>query len=44
MLTIPNLQKADWKLHVLLCCHPESEGLVDVLSLHNCVHQLIHKF
>lgn len=44
MLTTPNLQKADWKLRVLLCCHAESVGLMDVFSFHICAHQLIHKF
>lgn len=28
---------------MLLCCHPQSEGVMNLFSIHHRVHQLIHE-
>ena len=38
-----NLQETDGKMDMFFCSHPQSEGVMNLFSIHHRVHKLIHE-
>lgn len=43
ILSSSNLQEADRKMVMFFCSHPQSEGVMNLFSIHYRVHELIHE-
>ena len=43
ILSCSNLQEADGKMDMFFCSHPQSEGVMNLFSIHHRVHKLIHE-